>query len=170
VSATGEMTGLHYEEMRVGSEFPTAGHEVTAAEIAEFAALTGDTNPLHTDPEAARAAGFRDLLVHGPLVQALTIGLIADTGIMRGTTVALLEVGATFHAPVFAGDTIEALVRISRKRPTGSPERGILWRRVTVSNQDRKVVACVRLVAMIRRLGAAGPAAQPRKPAVGGAG
>ncbi|MFT3866732.1 MAG: MaoC/PaaZ C-terminal domain-containing protein [Solirubrobacterales bacterium] len=154
MSALAPDTGLHYEEMAVGREFETAAHTVSAAEVAEFARLTGDDNPLHVDPAAARRAGFPGVLAHGPLVQALTIGLIAHTGIMRGTTVALLEVASTFHAPVFPGDTIRGVVRISRKRPTRSPDRGLLWRRVEILNQDDTVVARLRMVALIRRLGA----------------
>lgn len=151
MSATAVATGLHYEELRVGTDVLTGEHRVTREEIAEFARLTGDNNPLHVDLVAARAAGFRDVLAHGPLVQALTIGLVADTGIMRGTTLALLEVSSSFLAPVLPGDTVRAVVRISRKRPTRDPRRGLLWRRITVLNQADEVVARVRMVALIRR-------------------
>jgi acyl dehydratase len=143
--------GLLYEQFRVGHEFETETHEVTAAGIAAFAELTGDDNPLHTDREYARAAGFRDVLAHGPYVQALAIGLSARTGLMAGTTVALLGISAQFRQAVFPGDRIRARIRISRKRSTRSPDRGLLWRHVDVLNQDDVVVASMLMTALMRR-------------------
>src|SRR5690606_27570951 len=37
-------------------------HTVSAAKIVEFARATGAPSPLHTDPEAARAAGHADVV------------------------------------------------------------------------------------------------------------
>lgn len=44
---------------------------VTPVQLALFAAASGDHNPLHLDPEAARTAGFDRPLVHGMLTMAL---------------------------------------------------------------------------------------------------
>lgn len=147
--------GLFYEEFRVGQAFETAGAEIDRERIAAFAELTGDDNPLHTDADYARAAGFPDLLAHGPLVQAVAIGLIADTGIMSGTTIALLALSARFHAPVFAGDRVHVRFQVTRKRPTRSPERGLLWRRADVIKQDGTVAITLALTALVRRRPAA---------------
>src|SRR5258708_4333170 len=103
--------GLFYEEFRVGLVVESHCHVVTATEIAQFAALTSDTNPLHTDPGYALESGFQGVLAHGPLIQALAIGLIAQTGVVRGTTLALLEVSSSFHHPVLAGDEIAVSMR-----------------------------------------------------------
>jgi acyl dehydratase len=148
----GPGTGLHYEEFRVGQRFQTGTHTVTRAEIATFARLTGDDNPLHTEPEVARAAGFRDVLAHGVFLQSLTLGLIAATGIMRGTTIALLGGQARFLYGAYAGDCVQARFTISRKRPTRDPRRGLVWRRVELVNQDDVVVATFGFTALVRRL------------------
>jgi acyl dehydratase len=37
-------------------------YEVSREKIAEYVAAIGDRNPLHNDPAAARAAGYRDLI------------------------------------------------------------------------------------------------------------
>lgn len=143
--------GRLYEEFRVGEEFETDTLEITAAGIAAFAELTGDDNPLHTDRDYAIAAGFRDVLAHGPYLQSLAVGLSAKTGIMAGTTIALLGISAEFRTAVFPGDRIRARIRISRKRATRSPDRGLVWRRIDVLNQDDEVVTTLRLTALIRR-------------------
>jgi acyl dehydratase len=144
-------SGLLYEEFRVGQVFTTAPHVLTREGISAFAELTGDTNPLHTDPAFAQAAGFPDVLAHGMYVQSLAIGLIADLGIMTGTTIALLGAQSTFRRAAFPGDEIRARVRISRKRSTSSPGRGVLWRQVDILNQDDVVLATVRMVGLMRR-------------------
>ena len=43
----------------VGKEYPPASYEVGREKIREYAHAVGETNPVHHDPDAARAAGFR---------------------------------------------------------------------------------------------------------------
>jgi acyl dehydratase len=143
--------GLFYEDFTIGREWTTPARPVTATEIDIFATLTGDDNPLHTDRQAARAAGFEDVIAHGLLIQSLAMGLIADLGIMRGTTIALLRVDVNFAAPTLAGDSIHVRLRATQKRPTGRPGRGLLWRRAEVLNQDDVMVAEARLLTLMRR-------------------
>jgi len=131
--------------------FRTESHVVTREGITAFAELTGDTNPLHTDRAFAQAAGFPDVLAHGMYIQSLAIGLIADLGIMTGTTIALLGAESKFRRAAFPGDEISARIRISRKRTTSSPGRGVLWRQVDILNQDDVVLATVRMVGLMRR-------------------
>jgi acyl dehydratase len=46
----------------VGKRFPATTYAVGREKIKEYALATGETNPLHLDPEAARAAGHRDVV------------------------------------------------------------------------------------------------------------
>ena len=46
----------------IGKAYPPTLYAVGREKIREFALATGETNPLHLDREAARAAGFRDLV------------------------------------------------------------------------------------------------------------
>lgn len=43
---------------------------ITAAVLAAFAQASGDDNPLHRDPDAARAAGLPEVPAHGMLSMA----------------------------------------------------------------------------------------------------
>jgi acyl dehydratase len=45
-----------------GKQWPAAAYEVGAEKIREFADAVGAGNPVHRDHEAAKAAGFRDLV------------------------------------------------------------------------------------------------------------
>lgn len=64
-----------------------------------FACLTGDFNPLHWVPPAARAAGFRNVILHGfaTLARALE-GLIG--GLWAGDASPLAEVDVRFTRPL----------------------------------------------------------------------
>ena len=46
--------------------------------LARYAEASGDTNPLHLDPEFARKAGFADVIVHGMLSMAFVGRLLTD--------------------------------------------------------------------------------------------
>jgi acyl dehydratase len=77
----------------------------TPPNLALLYRLTGDENPLHADPERARAAGFDRPILHG----AASFGVAAHA-ILR--TLAdyrperLASIEARFSRPVFPGDTI----------------------------------------------------------------
>jgi len=46
----------------IGRAFPPVTYAVGREKVREYAAAVGETDPLHTDVEAARAAGHRDVV------------------------------------------------------------------------------------------------------------
>jgi acyl dehydratase len=46
----------------VGKEWPPASFEVEAARIEQYASAVGEDSPIYHDAEAAKGAGFRDLV------------------------------------------------------------------------------------------------------------
>ena len=46
----------------VGKSYPPTTYAVGREKIREYAFATGETNPVHLDVEAARAAGYRDVV------------------------------------------------------------------------------------------------------------
>jgi acyl dehydratase len=46
----------------VGKVFPAVTYAVGREKVREYARAVGETNPLHLDPDAARAAGHRDVV------------------------------------------------------------------------------------------------------------
>lgn len=77
---------------------------ITDTVLAAFATASGDDNPLHRDPEAARAAGLAEVPAHGMLSMAYlarvatTMRPQADLGSLTVRFVATTPRGA---APVF---------------------------------------------------------------------
>jgi acyl dehydratase len=65
----------------------------------DFAVLTGDFNPIHWIPPAARAAGFRNVILHGFSTFARTIESL-NQNVFAGRVDALASVDARFARPV----------------------------------------------------------------------
>ena len=46
----------------IGKTYPPATYAVGREKVKEYASAVGETNPLHLDPDAARAAGYDDVV------------------------------------------------------------------------------------------------------------
>jgi acyl dehydratase len=77
----------------------------TRPELALIYRLSGDVNPLHVDPDFAKAAGFPRPILHG----LATFG-IAGHALLKAVcgydSLRLTAMAARFSAPVFPGETI----------------------------------------------------------------
>lgn len=147
---------LYYEDFEVGQVIETGGITVTEAHVVAFAGLSGDFNPLHTDETWAAHGPFGTRIAHGQLGMVLASGLINQTGMHKGTTIALLGIRDwKFTGPIRFGDTIRVRVTIEAKRETSRPDRGILMRKIQVLNQRGEVVQVGHSDLMVRRKPAA---------------
>lgn len=109
----------------VGRTYPPAGpYAVDADLIAAFAAAVGATDPVHTDPEAARAAGYPDVVAPPTMAvrfeQAASAAYVADpeAGI-DFSRVVHGEQAFTHHRPIHAGDELSAVVTVDSIRQAG---------------------------------------------------
>jgi 3-hydroxybutyryl-CoA dehydratase len=85
---------------------------ITAADVACYAALLGDSNPLHLDARYAAGTPFRRPIAHGLLPAGLipTIFGAAIPGSVYATQ------SLAFKRPVYVGDTVRALVTVTHVR------------------------------------------------------
>jgi acyl dehydratase len=98
----------------IGKQWPAATYEVGAEKIREFADAIGAANPVHRDHEAAKSAGFRDLVappMFCVVYSARAMGpaiLDPDVGINLAT---MLHGSQEFEweEPVCDGDVIETV-------------------------------------------------------------
>src|SRR5436190_21193730 len=95
----------------VGKRWEPVEFAVDSARITQYASAIGAENPVHHDPEAARAAGFRDL-VAPPMFCVVYSGPALGPAILDpevGMNFATMVHGAqefTWGEPVCAGDVI----------------------------------------------------------------
>ncbi len=143
---------LYFEDFQVGQRFTTPARTVTEADIANFAGVSGDYNPIHTDAEFAKTTPFGERIAHGLLVLSMLTGLRQRSGHFEGTLIAWLEIrNYRFLKPVLIGDTVHGETEILEKRETSRPDRGILVQRVRVVNQRGEVVQEGEFVTLVRR-------------------
>ena len=67
--------------------------------------LSGDLNPLHLDPEAAKRGGFDKPILHGLCTYGFATRAIVN-GPLDGDVERLKEFKARFSDPVYPGDTL----------------------------------------------------------------
>lgn len=123
---------------KAGETWTTPGRTVTESMVTDFAGLTGDVNPLHTDAEAAKEGPFGERVAHGMLTVSLAIGLWMRIPAFEGVALSGLD-DVAFLAPVPFGDTIHVEIEV-----TGTEERERSGRVVVqneVVNQDGETVA-----------------------------
>jgi acyl dehydratase len=85
-------------------------HQFSRADVLAFARLSGDDNPIHLDDEAARAAGFTGVIVHGALVTSLISRLLGTR--LPGPGTIYLGQETRFRSPVYPGDRLTAHVEV----------------------------------------------------------
>jgi len=79
--------------------------EKVAENQAAIYRLSGDLNPLHLDPEAAKRGGFDKPILHGLCTYGFATRAIV-TGPLEGDVTRLKEFKARFSNPVYPGDTL----------------------------------------------------------------
>jgi len=135
-----ELERQYFEDIRVGDQYVSPGRTVTEADIVAFAGLSGDYNILHTDAEYMRTSIFGERIAHGLLGLALQSGLGTRAMARPFATLAFLGLRWRFKAPIKIGDTIKVRLKVTDKRETSKPDRGIVVIQRSVLNQRGEVV------------------------------
>jgi acyl dehydratase len=155
VTVTQTSTGgapLDFEDLEVGVAWRSGGRTVTEADIAAFAGVSGDFNPIHVDAQYAAGTVFGQRVAHGALVLAIATGLRQQQGTFRGTLKAWLGMRDwRFTAPVLIGDTVHVVTEVTELRDTKDPLAGLAIQRVEVRNQRDEAVAKGEFVTLMHR-------------------
>ena len=137
--------GGYFEDFTPGDVYRHwPGKTITEADNHMFSLLTMNTNPLHIDAHYMSEHQHGQILVVGPLIMSLVVGMsVPDTS---GRAVANLEYESVKHnAPVFIGDTIYAESEILETTPTRSrDDRGIVYMESKGINQRGETVLTLR--------------------------
>jgi 3-hydroxybutyryl-CoA dehydratase len=128
--------GKVFSEFEVGQVYTSQGRTVTEADVVQFAGLSGDYNPLHTDATFAEQTPFGQRVAHGMLAASISTGLGQTTGIFEGTTLALMGQTFEYKAPVFFGDTIRLRLSVESVKPSSKGGKGVVLFRSDIVKQD----------------------------------
>lgn len=133
--------GMYFEEFQAGQKIVTMARTVSEADIFNFAGLSGDYNPIHTDAEFSRTIPFGQRIAHGLLGTSIASGLAYRTGILEGTTIAFREIKEwRFVKPVFIGDTIHVEMTVGETKAVPRLKGGSVDIILDVKKQDGETV------------------------------
>lgn len=129
----------YFEDIAVGEEYESPARTVTEADIVIFAGLSGDYNVLHTDAEFMKRSIFGERIAHGLLGLTIQSGLLTR-GMTPYALIAFAGLRWKFKGPIKIGDTVRVRARVSDKRETSKPDRGLVVLERKVLNQRGEVV------------------------------
>jgi 3-hydroxybutyryl-CoA dehydratase len=105
---------MNYEDFTVGQEYQKTVH-VTQDQINAFAQVSGDHNPLHTDPDFARQAIFGRPIAHGMYGLSLISAVLGTDFPGFGTIYMNQE--AKFLKPIFIDESVRIRLRVKELQP-----------------------------------------------------
>ena len=130
------MAGRYFEDFEVGEKIFGKGITITETHVVQFAGITGDFHPLHTNEDHAKKTQWGKRIVHGLLTACMAIPELGN--IVSDTAVAHTKDIFNYTAPVFFGDTIQPEFEI-----TGLEQKkhwGKVSIKLVVKNQKGDVV------------------------------
>lgn len=127
------LSNIPYEELSIG-QTASRQYQVSQRDIALFAAVSGDINPLHLDHDYAATTAFGGCIAHGMLSGAYISAAIAMD--LPGPGTVYVGQQMDFRAPVKPGDTLTITLEVLEKQDRR--HRVILG--CEVRNQDNKRV------------------------------
>jgi acyl dehydratase len=143
--------GRYFEDFTIGEALVTSRRTITEADIVNFAGLSGDFNPLHTDEVYGQSTPFGGRIAHGMLIVSVGTGLVNQTGWFVGTTLALLEITRKFVGVVKPGDTVHVAMDVASARESSRQDRGIVTFNTRIVNQRDETVIEGQEVVLLRR-------------------
>lgn len=126
-----------FEDVELNKTYSSGERTMTESDIADFAKLSGDFNPLHMDEAFAKANMFGQRIAHGLLGLSIASGLETDEP--HYYILAFKEVAWKFKRPIFIGDKIHLESKAVDKKEARMPGTGDVFIERKLVNQDGKV-------------------------------
>ncbi|RAP27555.1 (R)-hydratase [Candidatus Marinamargulisbacteria bacterium SCGC AG-333-B06] len=107
-----ELNSYSFEDLFEG-QTDIYTHTITESDIRMFAAVSGDTNPIHLNDEFAKKSRFGGRIAHGLISLGFISGIFGTK--LPGPGAIYLSQSVQFKNPVMIGDTVVARVTIKGK-------------------------------------------------------
>lgn len=124
---------MRYEDIKVGDKAQVR-KTFTKKDVADFAELSTDINPVHLDEEYAAGTIFKRNIVHGILVSSLVSSALGTQLPGEGSIYMAQEL--KFLKPVYIGDECTAEVEVLSKRD----DKQILVMKTVVTVNEAEVI------------------------------
>ena len=104
-----ELHGFYFEDLTVGMT-AVYSRTITEADVANFAAVSGDINPVHLSDQFGKGGMFEGRIAHGMLSASFISAVIANR--LPGPGAIYMSQSLKFMAPVRAGDTVNTRLTV----------------------------------------------------------
>ena len=103
---------VYFDEVNIGDELPPlVKGPIQQIQLTRYAGASGDFNPIHQDPEFAKAAGMGDVFAHG----MLSMGFVAQALTDWAGAGAVRKLGVRFAGLVRLKDIVTCKGRVLGK-------------------------------------------------------
>jgi acyl dehydratase len=100
---------IYFDDVKVGVELPAlVKGPIQQIQLTRYAGASGDFNPIHQDPEFAKAAGMGGVFAHG----MLSMGFVAQAVTDWAGAGSVRKIGVRFAALVRLKDTVTCRGRV----------------------------------------------------------
>lgn len=133
-------TGLHWDELEVGTRYKTYGRTITETDIINFVTGVGMLESLFLDAEYRKShSAMQGHAAPALLILSLADGLVLNaTG--QATGLAFLNMEMNVERPAAVGDTIHVEIEVIEARKTSKSSRGLVRTRNRIVNQRGETV------------------------------
>ena len=143
------------DESVIGKVLPPITLTVDAGRLRFFAKAIGETNPIFTDLETAKAAGHRDLPVPPTYLFGIELESPDPFAWLAGIGVDLRRVlhgeqSFTYHSTAVAGDVLTATPRIGNVYSKKGGTLEFIEKASTVTRENGDLVAELKTVIVVR--------------------
>ena len=100
--------------LKIGDEFHHK-FSYTQQDVDDYARISGDTNPLHIDPQAGKESMFGRNIIHGFLGASVFTKIFGSLWHAEGHV--YMSQNIKWLKPMFAGDEYEAVIKVKEIFP-----------------------------------------------------
>lgn len=127
---------MNYEDIKVGDKAQVT-KAFSAEDVANFAELSTDKNPIHLDKEYAEQTFFKRNIVHGILISSLISSALGTQ--LPGEGSIYMSQELKFLKPVYIGEECTAEVEVLSKRD--DKQIIVMKTTVTTNNGQTEVIS-----------------------------
>ena len=131
---------MYFEDFVTGQQAISPGKKITAVNLDTFLDISGLHLPMFMSDESAQKVGHKKRLVPGPMIFAIAMGLVKETGWFDQVVAVVAFDELLFKKALHPEHIIKAEVTVKDTRPTKNPKRGFVTLAFKVINQEGEAV------------------------------
>ena len=94
-------------------QFPEFEYVITKEKYEQFIAVSDDTHQLHVNSEYAKSKGFKDVVVHGNILNCILSNVIGMK--LNLENVMIINQSINFRKPIYIDDTLTVKLKLKEE-------------------------------------------------------